>query len=509
MQQAKKKITCSLAWRTSIVCLLFLIAPLLVHTFMLYWHEIRLAEADIRSCMKAIGSGLADRLSERVHFDWQILEANCPLAIDIKQMALSGGNPGDRFAALNERGDAVEVGVFVSEGVARVISHPLQEILPLKDAPFPIDIRFTRSGLNDQWIEQFSIPDTQLFLVLGTSNERIYALQKKHFLFRIGSFLGLVVFLGGGLVFFLVQRLTKPLKALSLTMRRVAEGAVHSRYVPQWWGFEINSIGIAFNETLDEMLSHAQKVEEERMKRVRLAEELKLGHEIQESLLPKKFPLIRDLEISAGSIPAHEVSGDFYDIFRLDFSHGKEAKTLIVVADVAGKGISACLFSLGLRSSLRALAANISSLSEIVEKANQLFLSDAEESSQFATLWIGIAEKRSLSFVNLGHPPALLKRGGTLKELTTGTAALGSMRYESVEVSSIDLEEGDEILIFSDGATDAMDADGRRYGIDRLKKSFLHCKKRDGADEILNEIQLFSQGALPHDDLTILFLRVV
>ncbi|HEX2582962.1 MAG TPA: SpoIIE family protein phosphatase, partial [Chlamydiales bacterium] len=243
-----------------------------------------------------------------------------------------------------------------------------------------------------------------------------------------------------------------------------------------------------------------QEIEEERMQRVKLAEELKLGQKIQENLLPKKFPTLLDFEISAGFISAQEVGGDFYDIFPLS------TKTLIAVADVAGKGISACLFSLGLRSSLRALAANLDSLSEIVQQANQLFLSDAEESSHFATLWIGVLEKRRLSFVNLGHPPALLKRGFSLQELTTDYAALGSMRYESIQAQSINLEEGDELLLFSDGATDAMDSEGQRYGIDRLKESFL---KQGGAEEILHRTQLFSQSPVPHDDMTILHLRMI
>jgi sigma-B regulation protein RsbU (phosphoserine phosphatase) len=509
MHQAKKKITFSgsLAWRTSIVCLVFLIAPLLVHTFMLYRQEISIAEADVRSCLKAVGGEIAERISERVDFDWQILDvkycsATLESAFQIERIVMPG-KAGVQFAALNEKGDALRVGKFVSEREAKVISHPLKEILFVQDPPFPIDIGFNQIKPIDQWVERFSIPDTQLSLVLGTSNERIYELQTKHFIFRIASFVALVMLLGGGLVILLVRRLEKPLKALCLTMRRVGEGAVHSRYVPRMWGFEINSIGLMFNETLDEMLARSAEMEEERMKRGKLAQELKLGHEIQASLLPKKFPSIQNIEISAGCTPAHEVGGDFYDIFPLGSN-----KTLIAVADVAGKGISACLFSLGLRSSLRALAANVDSLSEIIKKANELFLIDAEESSQFATLWIGIIEKTKLHFVSLGHPPALFKRGVVLKELTSQNLALGVMPYESIRISSIDLEEGDEILIFSDGATESMDAEGNLYGIDRLKEAFLRSNKPDRARELLNKIQLFTKGAIQHDDLTLLYLRI-
>jgi len=160
---------------------------------------------------------------------------------------------------------------------------------------------------------------------------------------------------------------------------------------------------------------------------------------------------------------------------------------------------------LGLRSSLRALAANVDSLAEIVKEANELFLSDAEQSSNFATLWIGIIERHRLSYISLGHPPALLKRGTRIKELTSPYSALGVMPYEQLRAKSIDLEAGDEILIFSDGATDAMNEKGERFGQKRLQEAFI---STNSAEELLTRIQRFAEGTLAHDDLTLVFVRV-
>jgi sigma-B regulation protein RsbU (phosphoserine phosphatase) len=454
---------------------------------MLYYKEIRMAEAEVRSSLKAIGGEMARRISDQILFDWCLLD---------------GGIGNGNGNGVRVEGEQLKVFKVVSEDETRFIAHPIKELLTVVDAPFPIDAGFNTPLKQDQWVETFPILESKITLSLGTSNERVYELQKSHLFFRIGTFIVLVGLIGGGLVALFLRKLGKPLRALCLTMKRVAEGAVHSRYVPQMWGFEINAVGRTFNETLDEMLIHSQEAENQRLKREKLAQELRLGHEIQASMLPKEFPKEVHFEITAGCLPANEVGGDFYDVFPLG-----GGKTLIAVADVAGKGISACLFSLGLRSSLRALAANLDSLAEVVKKGNELFLADAEETSQFATLWIAILEDKRLHFISLGHPPALLKREGAIHELSTQYSALGAMPYGSIEAKAIDLQPGDEILLYSDGATEAMDVDGKLYGVSRLKTAFLQCGQTDGAKEILEEIQRFSHGAVQHDDLTVLYLR--
>jgi sigma-B regulation protein RsbU (phosphoserine phosphatase) len=284
-------------------------------------------------------------------------------------------------------------------------------------------------------------------------------------------------------------------------MERVAEGGAHARYTPQMWGFEINAIGLEFNSALDRLLMHQQEAEKERIHREKLAQELKLGHDMQANLLPKVIPQIHHLKLAAGYLPAKEVSGDFYDVFPLP-----SGRMLLLVADIAGKGIPACLFSLGLRSSIRALASTTHDLSLLVEKANELFLHDAQESGMFATVWIAILDKNTLHYLNLGHPPALLKRHREIRELSTGHPALGLMKYESLKTHSIQLEPGDELLLYSDGVTEAHHADNELYGLRRLKDSFLRSRFGSSLDSILEEIELFSQNHPQKDDLTLLRL---
>lgn len=504
----------SLAQRAFLVCLAFLIVPLFIHSFLLYGREIRLKEQDVRTDLRAIGSEMAQRISDLIHIDWQILEVKSvgwsPLAAVFHAEKIAAPpNVPSHFAVINEQRKSLLAGVLVSQKEARAIAHPLVELLSLKEpASFPIDASFGNDSLHqDQWVEQFDLPGTDLILLLGTSSLRIYELQKSHVILRVATFLLLVGALGGGIVYLLLRKLSRPINTLRLTMEKVAKGSLHSRYAPQRWGFEVNAIGRYFNETLDALLLHQKQAESERVKREILAQELKLGQEIQTGLLPREFPLIRDLDIGAGCLQAKEVGGDFYDVFPLS-----SGNILIVVADLAGKGISACLFSLGLRSSLRALAETTDNLSQLLRKANDLFLLDAGETGEFATLWLGILEERTLHYASLGHPPALIKRQGKLIELSTHHPAMGLMPFSTIRAHSHKLETDDELLFYSDGATEAHDAEEQLFGIDRLKQSFLQCTgavASVSAAQILKDIQLFSKGVPQHDDLTLLVIRVL
>lgn len=468
----------NLARRIFFICLAFLIIPLFVHSFLLYHHEIRIEEKNIRSDLRAIGAQMAENLSLRIHADWEKL----------------GDSP---------RTAQIDNNVLILGGTTR---RPLSTLLSLPEpASFPIEATFDSLPKN-HWQEQFAILDTNLTLTIGTAQNHITDLQTSHLIFRVGSFLFLVAILGGAAVYFLVRKAYRPLNALRLTMERVAEGAIHSRYAPHRYGFEINALGECFNTTLDSVLFHQRQAEEAKLHREKLAQELRLGHEIQESLLPTEFPHLPHLSIGASSKSAQEVGGDFYDIFPLSSS-----KCLITIADLAGKGISACLFSLGLRSSLRALATTTTDLSQIVEQANELFLLDAKERGEFATLWIGILESNTLQYLCLGHPPTLLKRQGSIVELSTGHASLGLMSLRGLTPSIQAIEPGNALLLYSDGITEAHNPVGELYGMTRLKSSFLRVQNssaQDNAEHILQDVERFSKAAPQHDDLTLLLIQV-
>lgn len=517
-QNTRKAVSAgTLVGRAFFICLAFLIIPLFIHSFFQYRtemelekQEIQLQERDVRATLRAIAEQISQRIEDFIELDWKILGTpstggSLDELFDFRRISVEADLP-DQFVIVDEVQKELLVGKKLSEQKANVIVHTLSEIIALKSPPFPIAI-----GLNEQltntFVEEVLIPKTELHIRLGTNYTGIFHLHTNNFILRIASFIAIVGLIGGGLVYLLLKKLARPLNVLRLTMDRVAQGAVYSRYVNQRFGFEVNAIGQYFNETVDALLSHQKQAEAEKIQKERLAEKFLLAQTIQADLLPKKIPTAPQLDIGAAYLPALEVGGDFYDVLPL--SNGK---ILIVVADIADKGISACLFSLGLRSSLRALAeAKQGDVSEIIKLANDLFMLDAEETSQFATLWLGILDGKALSYLSMGHPPALLKRDGSIRELSTSHPSLGLFALHELTHSQIELQSDDELLIFSDGVTEAHDQDALLFGKDRLVTVF--SRANGGTAEmvsrtILEEVQSFSHGAEQHDDVTILVVRI-
>lgn len=507
----------NLAFRAFFICLALLIVPLFIHSFFQYQTEMKLEAAEIqlqeqntRATLRVVGEQMSRKLEEMIQLDWALIDNKVNIdslgkRFHTQKIPLPP-EVSDHFAVIDENGANLWVGKKNSSSEAIIIAHPLHQILSLNGAPFPIDISLNEA-LVDPWIERFSIPNTQLTLLIGTKEQLPSHLHKTNFIVRILSFVLIVGLLGGGLVFLLLRKLARPLNVLRLTMARVAEGAVYSRYVSQRFGFEINTIGAFFNDTVDALLVHQKEAEEERIKKEKLEQKLQLAHEIQADLLPKKISATAHLDIGSAFLPALEVGGDFYDVFSLS-----SGKTLLVLADIADKGMSACLFSLGLRSSLRALAEVCDSLPKLAKKANDLFMLDAAETSQFATVWLGILEGRSLSYVCLGHPPAILKRKGELQELATGHPAMGLLPFDKMQTQTMTLQTGDELLLYSDGVTEAHDSEELLYGSDRLKGIFLKASGHSAADvahTLLYDVQSFSQNAPQHDDLTLLVIRLI
>jgi len=503
----KRRFTGSLARRVVLVCAVFLIVPLFLHSFFLYWREVQVTETEIVAFLKAFGAEKGHEIEETIQFDWKVLSLNGAEKTFGIQTIPMPADASKQFVQLDREKQTLIVGREIESGQAHVLVHPLNELLAFLQTPFPMDALFAPHLPHpDEWIESIPIAGTDLVLTLGTSRDRIAELEQTHLMIRIGSFVLLLGIVGGVLVYWLTKKLSGSLLALCHTMERVSEGALSARFTPKALGFEINEIGAMFNDTLDVLLAQQVKAEKERLHREKLAQELKLGHDIQASLLPGDIVLVGGPQVACGCVPATEVGGDFCDVFRLP-----GGELLLVMADVSGKGVSACLFSLGLRSSLRALAVAENDLATVVGKANDLFLLDAKESGLFATVWMGVVKEGILEYVNLGHLPGLLKRGEKVQELTTGHPAMGLMGLHGVKSGKVKLEKGDELVLYSDGITEAQGGDGKLFGMGRLKELLV---KEDGhvpvgalVEKVFEKAQVFSGDLPQHDDMTLLIAR--
>lgn len=347
------------------------------------------------------------------------------------------------------------------------------------------------------------------YLLTDLPEEVTLEISTKQFLHRLLALLAIIFVIGGSATWFLMRRMAKPLQTLSGTMARVGEGHLSSRYTADRLGFEINVLGAQFNRMVEGLTRYIEEVRTEKLAKELLLKEFKIGHEIQKSIFPKQLPDAPNVKIATGFLPAYEVTGDFYDLFLQD-------NTLVsCIGDAAGKGVSACLYALLLRSSLRTVFHSMpADFASKIHRAAELFYLDTQDSGFFATAWIGELdlEKRVLHYACCGHLPGLLvRKAGTLEELSTPGIALGVEPKIELSVASTTLAPGDFILLYSDGIVEAHDREQRLFGMHQLREAVLEVKERSAQDIvrlILKKIEEFSTGAPQHDDLTLVVIKI-
>lgn len=237
--------------------------------------------------------------------------------------------------------------------------------------------------------------------------------------------------------------------------------------------------------------------------------ELEVAREIQVSLIPEILPHIPGVELAARSIPAKVVGGDFYDVLQLP-----DQKTGLIIADVSGKGMPAALFMGLSRTVVRANATWHAAAADAIQDANMMIAEDTR-SGMFVTLFYGIfnARTHNLTYVNAGHNPPLLFRGLKQYEELRGTGmALGVLEDSRFEEKTVQLNPGDMLLIYTDGVTEAINAQDEQYGIERLMAAVQSMPGRSATevlDTIIDQVNQFSGQAPQYDDITLMVLRVI
>ncbi|NGX50650.1 MAG: Phosphoserine phosphatase RsbU [Chlamydiae bacterium] len=353
---------------------------------------------------------------------------------------------------------------------------------------------------------QRSLPQTNFSLRISAP-QAINFVPLPYFLLKVGVLLASIILLGGGGALYLTSRLSKPLKRLIQVISKVGRGELTERYTPDRMGFEFNVIGEMFNETVDSLSHHMEEAEQERAEKERYLTELKIGEEVQNSILPKELPKFPGLDIAVRFIAAKEVGGDFYDFLEND-------RLMLSIADTSGKGISACLYSLSVRSMLRSYGEIHQDLDLIVNETNNLFCLDTGDTGVFVTAFVAFFDPKTkeLHYTNCGHFPALLlRKEGSTERLTTQGMALGVAAFEQVSTKRVVLESGDLLVLYTDGVVEAHNAREELFREERLIE-FLE-KKRDQSpqqivDELIEEVALFAEGTPQHDDITFLVLRI-
>lgn len=242
-----------------------------------------------------------------------------------------------------------------------------------------------------------------------------------------------------------------------------------------------------------------------------IASELSVATHIQTSMLPCIFPAFperTEFDIYATMDPAKEVGGDFYDFFLVDDDH-----LAMVIADVSGKGVPAALFMVIAKTLIKDHAQQGAQPEEVFTTVNRL-LCEANDEGMFVTAWMGVLELSTghLAYVNAGHNPPLLRRGGGKYEFlrTRSGFILAGMEGVRYRPASLELAPGDAVYLYTDGVTEATDAGKQLYGDQRLCE-VLNANAGSGPEELLNivrrDVDAFVGDAPQFDDITMLGLR--
>jgi serine phosphatase RsbU (regulator of sigma subunit) len=255
-------------------------------------------------------------------------------------------------------------------------------------------------------------------------------------------------------------------------------------------------------------IQHAELVDA-RIRQERLERELELARQVQQSVLPRVFPTVPGFAFAAQNQPARRVGGDFYDVFALD-----DGQVGVVIADVSDKGMPAALYMALTRSLLLAEARRARSPRAVLLSVNRL-LRELGDPHMFVTVFYGViaAEARQLTYARAGHDYPLLLRDGEVVALGGIGTVLGCFDSDDLQLSEerIALAPGDRLVLYTDGLTDVLAPDDRRFDLEQLKEILRSHAGRDPealCAATFADLAAYQGDAEQYDDMTMLVIAL-
>jgi phosphoserine phosphatase RsbU/P len=238
------------------------------------------------------------------------------------------------------------------------------------------------------------------------------------------------------------------------------------------------------------------KLYAEAIEATRITEQVRLAGHVQRRMIPEKAPKMPSLDIAATYIPCFDVGGDFYDFLQLPGN-----RIGIAIADVIGKGMPAAIMTSSFRGALRAYSECCrvlpprllvedksggwpDALLEIVRRLNKTACEECR-AGEFISLFYGVidTEKRTITYCNCGHEPPALIRNRRIIDLNKGGLVLGVLPGAEYQSETVQLNENDCLLFYTDGLIDAANFDGDTWGRDRLLETFTKCTATKTAEQ--------------------------
>jgi phosphoserine phosphatase RsbU/P len=312
----------------------------------------------------------------------------------------------------------------------------------------------------------------------------------------------------------LARSITSSIHELFMGTERVRHGDFTHR-IGIMSSDQLGELAASFNQMIGSIENLLQTAAEKK----RLEEELRIARQIQMSLLPRGTLDIPGLSVTALCVPAREVGGDYYDFFPLPLN-----KLGVLIADVSGKGTSAALYMAELKGLVLSLSQIYQSPRQLLMEVNRI-ISENLDSRSFITMTYAVLDLAAgtMTYARAGHTPLMhLRCGegetGAVQTLIPSGMVLGlripgaEQKFaELLEEDRLDLGLGDVIVFYTDGITEAMNAESDLFGelrLSRIVQEHGHLESGELRERILREIEAFVGTADQHDDMTMILMKI-
>jgi sigma-B regulation protein RsbU (phosphoserine phosphatase) len=269
-------------------------------------------------------------------------------------------------------------------------------------------------------------------------------------------------------------------------------------------------VPVATHDEFGVIASHTNHMIDGLRHRFQLLSSLELAKEVQQNLLPHASPLLPNFDISGASIYCEQTGGDYYDYLLLP-----DEKMAVVVADACGHGVGAALLISSVRAFLNAAITKYSGPADLLEEINRYVTRDCAKTSRFTSMFFVEIEPqtRVLRWLRAGHEPPVYydftKR--KISQLNGGGLVLGidsSHSYQDVQEQR--MNQGDVLVITTDGIREAVGPDGQLYGEERLEtvlRANVHLKALEIRDRIIDDVETFRGETPLEDDVTLVVIK--
>ena len=328
-----------------------------------------------------------------------------------------------------------------------------------------------------------------------------------------------MIIISGGLLLMLyvfiriITHELKPLRRLARGAETIASGQFDAPLPDLQRIDEIGQLSQSFGNMQQSLVKYIDELKDTTAQKASIESDLRIANGIQMGMLPEKFPTRDDrddVQLYASLTPAKEVGGDLFDFYIRD------DKLFFCIGDVSGKGVPASLYMAVTRSTFRTVSAHESMPDHIVMTMNQT-ITDMNKTLMFVTLFVGVLDLPTgrLRFCNAGHDAPLLIGSGVGELTCDSNIPVGIMPTWDYSLQEAQLSTGTTIFLFTDGLTEAMNADNVEFQMGRVKEVASHAlshqqhEPRQLIAQMTEAVHQFVGDAEQSDDLTMMAIQYI